>query len=57
MILQYRRYTQPFNGLFVTLNTELIYMYIIGYMLKYKAKVHNYKSALIQYYEIVHIYL
>ena len=35
MILQYRirRYTQPFKGLFVTLNTELIYMYTIGYML------------------------
>ena len=47
MILQYRRYIQPFKGLFVTLNTELIYMYTIGYMLKYKAKVHSYKSNLI----------
>ena len=57
MILQYRRYTQPLKGLFVTVNTELIYMYMIGYMLKYKAKVHSYESVLIQYYEIVHIYL
>ena len=57
MILQYRRYTQPFKGLFVTLNTELIYRYTIGYMLKYNAKVHSYKSVLIEYYEIVHIYL
>ena len=24
MILQYRRYTQPFKGLFVTLNMELM---------------------------------
>ena len=31
-------------------------MYTIGYMLKYKAKIHSYKSVLIEYYEIVHSY-
>ena len=30
MILQYRKYTQPFKCLFVTLNMELIYMSSIG---------------------------
>ena len=29
MILQYRKYTQPFKGLFVTLNMELIYMQLL----------------------------
>ena len=32
-------------------------MYTIGYMLKYKAKIHSYKPVLIEYYEIIHIYL
>ena len=40
MILQYRRYTQPVKGLFVTLNMEPIYIHAIGYMVKYKTKVH-----------------
>ena len=29
MILQYRKYAQPFKGLFVTLNMELIYMQLL----------------------------